>query len=189
MVASPPAPPTPRPVARTGRELWFAAEDALASFAVSTVSAPSPASTSPPSTSTSSPRRPGASTRSTTSPAHGHVQDTRRGQRVRAVLRGPRKAAVQRTGFPKRGATTALDAEPEDPSSSSGHRGTDESRPTVVVREAATQSMALAPPQLSVLLVAAGTGDFLDRDQHAISQSRRRPFSKLPPPRGGRAGT
>jgi hypothetical protein len=57
------------------------------------------------------------------------------------------------------------DAEFGDSSSNSGHRGADELRPTIVVPETATRSKAARAAQLSVVLVAAGTGDVLDRDQ------------------------
>jgi hypothetical protein len=53
----------------------------------------------------------------------------------------------------------------ETPSSSFGHRAIDELPPTVVVLETVTQCKAPRTVATFGVLVAVGTGDFLDCDQ------------------------
>lgn len=139
------------------------------------------------STSTSSPRRPGASTRPTTRPSSwSRAGHSSRSTCSSCTARTPQVSGATH-GLHERGETAALNAELGDPSSSSGHRGADALRPTVVVLEAATQSKAAR--------TAATFGGARRRRNGwllrpgSTCNPRRRPFSKLPPARGERAST
>jgi hypothetical protein len=116
----------------------------------------------------SSPRLPGASTRPTTRPGSwsnaGHSsRSTRSGC---AARKPPVNGATH--GLHKYGETTTLGCRAWSAPEQRRHRGADEVRPRSRCSKPRRSPRQLVPPQLSVVLVAAGTGDFLDRDQHGL---------------------